>query len=47
MYRVIDVFLLGIVTPAKAGVQGNRSIRLPWMPAFAGTTVSIVFGAST
>jgi len=29
------------VIPAKAGIQGHRALRLPWMPAFAGMTVEI------
>jgi hypothetical protein len=28
------------VTPAKAGVQGNRWSPGPWIPAFAGMTNS-------
>jgi hypothetical protein len=28
-----------IVAPGKAGVQGRRTSRLPWIPAFAGTTI--------
>jgi hypothetical protein len=27
------------VIPAKAGIQGHRFRRLPWLPAFAGMTV--------
>src|SRR5262245_22911051 len=27
------------VTPAKAGVQGRKTRRLPWIPAFAGMTM--------
>jgi hypothetical protein len=38
-----EFFFPFIVTTAKAGVQGNCSIRLPWMPAFAGMTFSVVF----
>jgi hypothetical protein len=30
--------LPSIVTPAKAGVQGNLSVLQPWIPAFAGMT---------
>jgi len=26
------------VIPAKAGIQGQATVRLPWVPAFAGTT---------
>ena len=43
MFDVVGTFLLLFhVTPAKAGVQGNSPIRLPWMPAFAGMTVRVV-----
>ena len=28
------------VTPAKAGVQGQRQSAYPWIPAFAGMTNS-------
>ena len=27
-----------VVTPAKAGVQGNCWVSQPWIPAFAGMT---------
>ncbi len=27
-----------LVIPAKAGIQGRRLRRLPWIPAFAGMT---------
>src|SRR4029077_11725266 len=30
---------LSCVIPAKAGIQGNRRILQPWIPAFAGMTV--------
>jgi hypothetical protein len=26
------------VIPAKAGIQGRKTRRLPWIPAFAGMT---------
>jgi hypothetical protein len=29
---------LSVVIPAKAGIQGNRSVARPWTPAFAGAT---------
>jgi len=31
-------FYLNSVIPAKAGIQGSRLRRLPWMPASAGMT---------
>jgi hypothetical protein len=43
MYEVARTSLLFfIVTLAKAGGQGNCSVRLPWMPAIAGMTVNVV-----
>jgi hypothetical protein len=30
-----------VVTPAKAGVQGNRYVARLWIPAFAGKTRKI------
>jgi hypothetical protein len=33
-----------IVIPAKAGIQRQKSRRLPWTPAFAGATTLSVFG---
>src|SRR5579883_1105176 len=32
--------LLAAVIPAKAGIQGRGAHRLPWVPAFAGTTTN-------
>jgi hypothetical protein len=34
----IPVFL-SVVIPAKAGIQGFKTRRLPWIPDFAGMTV--------
>jgi hypothetical protein len=30
--------LFPVVIPAKAGIQGRKIRRLPWIPAFAGMT---------
>jgi len=30
-----------VVTPAKAGVQGERTLRLHWIPASAGMTTEV------
>ena len=30
--------IVELVTPAKVGVQGRPSRRLPWIPAYAGMT---------
>jgi hypothetical protein len=35
---VVVVHFTFTVTPAKAGVQGKRSVSKPWTPAFAGVT---------
>ncbi len=37
-YDAMPVFPF-IVIPAKAGIQGFKIRRLPWIPAFAGMTV--------
>jgi hypothetical protein len=40
--RILDVFPILFVIPAKAGVQGCRSAAFaPWTPAFAGETSNI------
>jgi len=31
-------FRFSVVFPAKAGIQGSRSVAYPWTPAFAGAT---------
>ena len=36
--QTTSVFRQVLVTPAKAGVQGNHSALPAWIPAFAGTT---------
>jgi hypothetical protein len=36
LWRGIDFSPL--VIPAKAGIQGNKRIPWPWIPAFAGLT---------
>src|SRR5690349_17674138 len=36
--RADEPTVLHAVIPAKAGIQGCRARRLPWVPAFAGTT---------
>jgi hypothetical protein len=31
------------VTPAKAGIQGPAVLRLSWIPAYAGMTISVAW----